>query len=402
MPARRDKRSGRWRYQKMLRLPDGSRKRIGGTPTRNTKVAAERAEREHIERDTKAFYDRLHGPAKEEKEVPTFDEWFNGRFWREWVLARRNSPSEQEAKRSIYRTHLKEAIGHLRLDEIDVGAVAEFRATLTMKTGRTGKPLSEKRINNILAVVSKALRWAEDVRLIPYAPKVGIIKTEPPEIAWLEFDQLARILEAARKEDSEWLVAVLLGADAGLRKGEIIGLRYQEDVDLTAGTITVNQQIRKGVVGPPKGRRRRAVPMTRRLHSAISGLAQIRTGFVVRNLDGSHKTCHEMDTYYRICRKAGLPERGWHTLRHTFGTHAALFGVNPWRLQAWLGHRRIDETMRYVHVAGCHMRPLPKDVLDGAAHETDPDRRIVTMLGIRANHMQKSQDFLKSPGISAG
>jgi len=33
-----------------------------------------------------------------------------------------------------------------------------------------------------------------------------------------------------------------------------------------------------------------------------------------------------------ICRKAGLPVRHWHTLRHAFGTHAALFGVNPWRL----------------------------------------------------------------------
>jgi hypothetical protein len=31
----------------------------------------------------------------------------------------------------------------------------------------------------------------------------------------------------------------------------------------------------------------------------------------------------------RICRKAGLPVRHWHTLRHAFGTHAALFGVNP-------------------------------------------------------------------------
>ena len=35
----------------------------------------------------------------------------------------------------------------------------------------------------------------------------------------------------------------------------------------------------------------------------------------------------------RICRKAVLPERQWHTLRHTSGTHAAMFGVNPWRLQ---------------------------------------------------------------------
>jgi len=72
----------------------------------------------------------------------------------------------------------------------------------------------------------------------------------------------------------------------------------------------------------------------------------IRDGHVVRNLDGTAKTdMQAVRAIERICRRAGLPERLWHTLRHTFGTHAALFGVNPWRLQAWLGHERIDETM---------------------------------------------------------
>jgi site-specific recombinase XerD len=34
--------------------------------------------------------------------------------------------------------------------------------------------------------------------------------------------------------------------------------------------------------------------------------------------------------------------------------------VNPWRLQAWMGHKRIDETMIYVHVAETHRRDLPE------------------------------------------
>jgi hypothetical protein len=28
-----------------------------------------------------------------------------------------------------------------------------------------------------------------------------------------------------------------------------------------------------------------------------------------------------------------------------------LFGVNPWKLMLWMGHKRIDETMLYVHFA---------------------------------------------------
>jgi hypothetical protein len=61
-------------------------------------------------------------------------------------------------------------------------------------------------------------------------------------------------------------------------------------------------------------------------------------------------------------------------LRHTFGTHAALFGVNPWRLQSWMGHKRIDETMIYVHVAENHRREIPECVLEAGHGEPDPDR----------------------------
>jgi hypothetical protein len=85
----------------------------------------------------------------------------------------------------------------------------------------------------------------------------------------------------------------------------------------------------------------------------------------------------------RVCRKAGLPEAGWHRLRHSFGTHAAAFGVNPWRLMTWMGHKRIDETMLYVQLAEQHRREIPGGILEAGGREMDPDRRILAMLGAR-------------------
>jgi hypothetical protein len=61
--------------------------------------------------------------------------------------------------------------------------------------------------------------------------------------------------------------------------------------------------------------------------------------------------------------------------------------VNPWRLQAWLGHKRIDETMLYVHVAENHRREIPPEILAAAAGERDPDRRVLRMLGARGSHV---------------
>ncbi len=373
----------------MIRLPNGENQRMRGTPQINTKEAALADERQSIL--------RVIDPRPIRKEVPTFSEWFNGRFWYEHVVSRENKPSEVESKRSIFRTHLEPAFGSVRVDDIDVAAIARFRAELKDKTAMAGRwgvkslkqprKLGRKRINNILAVLSKALRYAETAKVIPSAPRVGLLKWERPDIEFWEFEQYARILGAARdREDAVWYVAVCLAGESGLRVGEIKALRWREDVDLVAGTITVNQQTRKNVTGTPKSGKRRTVPMSPTLIQALKRLDHVRTGFIVRNLDGTQKTdgqcCKAIN---RICRRAGLPERGWHALRHTFGTHAALFGVNPWRLQAWMGHRRIDETMLYVHVASDHLRPLTPEMLQAAGQESDPDRRIIRMLGARSS-----------------
>jgi integrase len=358
----------------MVQKPDGKSERITGSAPRfdNTKAAAQRALADHIRRVVSP------GAPVTEEEVPTFDVWFNGRFWREWVVGRKNKPTEVTSKERIYARHLKDAFGPLPLDEIGAGEVAEFRASL-VELG-----LSDKSINNILAVFSKAMKYAVDCEIIAKAPKIGLFKVERPEIETWDFEQYARLVRAAKDEGEDWYAAVCLAGEAGLRSGEVKALRWREDVDLIAKTITVNQQTCYGVTTTPKGRTRRVVPMTPTLENALRRLSVVREGYVVRNYDGTQKSDGQATAaIVRICRRAGLPVKRWHTLRHAFGTHAALFGVNPWRLQSWMGHKRIDETMLYVHVAEHHRRDLPPELTDAVAGETDPDRRVIGMLGAR-------------------
>jgi len=323
-------------------------------------------------------------PKSNKKEVPTFEDWFEGRFWREWVVGRQNKPSERESKMSIFRVHLQPYFGKKRLDEIvENDLVDDYRAHLVERHERG--ELSLKRINNILAVISTALKYAAKKGVIARAPEVGIFKIASPEIEWWEFDEYARVLVAARQEGPMWYAASCLAGEEGVRIGEVRALVWERDVDLIAGTLTVTEQTRKGVTGTPKGRTRRKVPMTTTALEALKALDVVRRGYVVRNPDGSQlrdgQTTH---TIYRICRRAGLPERGWHTLRHTFGTHAAMFGVNPWKLMAWMGHKSLATTLKYVHLSGDHARPIPGEVLAAAQGEPDPDLRIVKMLGARA------------------
>ncbi len=373
MPVRRTS-DGRWRYRHVVHYPDGTRERISGSAPNhiNTKAAAQQAMLDHIERC-------LHPErVPSRKAYPTFTEWFDGRFWTEWVVSRKNKPSEVESKKSIMKIHLKPEFGEMGIDEIDVSAIARFRARLI------GEKKSDKTINNILAVLSKALKYAEAARVIERAPAVGLLKVERPEIVAWSVEEYARMLAAAKALDPIWYAAVCLAGEAGLRVGEIRALDWRRDVDLIAGTITVNQQIRRGALTTPKGRTRRKVPMTPTLLAALKALDTVRTGAVIRNLDGSQKNDNETKYHcYRLCRAAGLPEHGWHTLRHSFGTHAAMFGVNPWKLMQWMGHKRVDETMLYVHFAEAHMRPHPVAVLEAQKGHDDPDQKIIAMLDAR-------------------
>jgi hypothetical protein len=52
-----------------------------------------------------------------------------------------------------------------------------------------------------------------------------------------------------------------------------------------------------------------------------------------------------------------------------------------------MGHKRIDETMLYVHMAEHHRRDIPEAILTAGQGETDPDIRIIKMLGARGSHV---------------
>src|SRR6185503_10294466 len=133
------------------------------------------------------------------------------------------------------------------------------------------------------------LRYAADAQVITHAPKVGLFKLERPEIEWWDYREYARVLDAAKREGEEWYAAVCLAGEAGLRVGEVKALRWREDVDLVAKTITVNQQTCYGETTTPKGRTRRTIPMTSTLYEALKRMSTVRDGFVVRNRDGSPK-----------------------------------------------------------------------------------------------------------------
>src|SRR5688572_21652773 len=121
----------------------------------------------------------------------------------------------------------------MRLDTIKVHSIEVFKA------GLLKKGLSRKRVNNILAVLGKMLRYAHEIELIEIVPRVKLLKVQPQPFDLLTFEELSRLLNAVN-DDQERRMLFLLGSDAGLRQGEVMALAWG-DIDFVAGTITVRR-----------------------------------------------------------------------------------------------------------------------------------------------------------------
>ena len=134
--------------------------------------------------------------------------------------------------------------------------------------------------------------------------------------------------------------------DTGCRIDELLTARVN-DFDYDNVLLTV--------VG--KGRKQRKVPMSielRRLQfrfGQFKAKKDIRSEFMFPSRDGGkweHRNARR--SYYAFLRGLGLPQSGFHLLRHTFATQYLRAGGDVVRLSIILGHTEVSTTMKYLHL----------------------------------------------------
>ena len=146
---------------------------------------------------------------------------------------------------------------------------------------------------------------------------------------------------------------MLLAGDAGLRRGEIIGLD-QSDCDTKRGMLHVRRSEWKGQVTLPKGGRERQVNMTDRLKAALVSNRHLRGERVLWRDDEFEKVTGVLLAKWmrRAQRRAGLRVTGGlHILRHTFCSRLAMAGAPALAIKELAGHTSLTTTMRYTHLS---------------------------------------------------
>jgi integrase len=235
--------------------------------------------------------------------------------------------------------------------------------------------LSPKTIRNHLTLLGRMFRVAIRWRLVASNPveMIDPPRAEDAETEVLTEAEIARLLAAYRQLEADaeederpwWALArriVVVAVGTGLRRGELLGLRWG-DLSMLDRRLTVKQAWVRNEMTTPKSRTSRRV-----LELAESGhvLAAVEEQWRESRYraDDSLVFCHPtlgspLDpsrlsrSYMRPAlakAKITKPFRVWHDLRHTALTHNA--AVNPQAyVQMRAGHSNGSITERYVHAA---------------------------------------------------
>jgi integrase len=269
-------------------------------------------------------------------------------------------------------------LGTLPLRELTLEHVEEWqRALKTLpRPARTDstkptEPLSVVTVNRYLQTLKAMMTKACDWKLITERRLRELRKIK------LADERYNRRNDFLSREDAERLIdkadpqiqpIIICALQTGMRKGEILGLRWSQ-VDLTHRVVHLPQT---------KSGEPRSLPINNRLLSTLKGLVRnISDDHVFWNPETGKRWSDLKRLFRRATIKSKLTSRGivFHHLRHTAASWMVMAGVPLATVAAILGHADIKMVMRYAHLSKGHL-DVAIATLDGSTPpKTKPKAR---------------------------
>jgi len=264
------------------------------------------------------------------------------------------------------RLHILPVIGHHYLSKLETCHLqALYNAKLLDGARLDGKKggLSPRTVRYLHTIIHACLEQArrEGKIMINPADSVKLPKDSAREHRFLDTDQVTKLLKAA--QDSHYFAAYFLALNTGLRRGELLALRWK-DIDLSESTVKVC----RGLVRTKDGLKFQE-PKTKFSKRTIGiGLSVIQVLKTHRKEQNEHRLsvgqayqdqdlvfCNELGQpldpraitrhFERLQEKAGIEKINFHGLRHTFATLSLQEGTDPRTTQEALGHHKVAFTL---------------------------------------------------------
>lgn len=274
---------------------------------------------------TKKEYLGIH----EEKKIP-FEEY--AKEYLDYSKANKAFSTYQRRDR-INIKHLIAAFGGKYLFEITPPMIEEYKA---MRLENVEPSTVNRELACLKHMYTKAIEW-EYVSQNP-AKGVKLFKEAPGRLRYLRPEEVEALVNVCADHIRPIVVTAV---NTGMRKAEILNLQWS-DIDLK------NLKIK---VGHSKNNESRVIPINKTLHHELSGLKIRSTGDYVFAGKDNGPYADIKKGFASALKRAGIKDFRFHDLRHTFGSHLVMQGVNVKTVQQLMGHKDIKMTMRYSHLS---------------------------------------------------
>ncbi len=280
------------------------------------------------------------------------------------------SPKTFERYEEIINGHVSLALGGVKLCKLQPLQIQAFYSEALVRGRKDGSGgLSAQTVLHFHRVLHKALGQAVKWQLLVRNPADAVQAPRPDKKEMLvlnehETSQLLENLEGGRLH-----MPVALAVSLGLRRGEILALRWQ-DIEFDTGKVTIRQSLEQTGRGlrfkePKTYRSRRYVTLPSftveilRRHKIAQAKERLSLGpayvdhdLICPRADGKPWAPASFSAEFtKMIRRTDLPQIRFHDLRHTHATQLLRQGVHPKIVSERLGHSKVGLTLdTYSHV----------------------------------------------------
>ena len=338
-----------------------------GLSRTRARKAAEKAAAEW-EAQQRALYDQVQQEqARLKREDITFADFVRG----VWLPLAVEDGQHRAATVTVYKALLQNILPYfdrMKLRQIDAVEISRYLTWLrTEYRTPAGEPLAEYSIKHHYDIVRMVFRYAErhDYILIDPCRKVDSPRMSRHQVDALTPEQAEQFFRALQDCNLETRAIMLLMATAGLRRGEVVGLRWG-DVDLDNGLLHIRRSVTytpmSGVeIHQPKTASSvRTVPVIQATRACLWELyRQRRKEWRGKDVGNCFLFCSQDDPMQprhpdnltglvkRFMAAAGLPDLSPHDLRHSCASLLLAAGADVKAVQEILGHTSARTTLDY-------------------------------------------------------
>lgn len=274
--------------------------------------------------------------------------------------------STYESYRLHVESYLVPRIGGVKIQALKPDHLNKVYRELRKHGGRNGRSLSDRTVELTHVTIRRALkdaqRWGYVNRNVGDAANRPRPRQRHEIQAWTA-QELGDFLAQVREHDERLYPLWLLMATTGVRRGEALGLRWQ-DVDLDKARISIRQTLLAvryipsfGQPKTKKGKRNISLDASTvtvlRSHRKAQAAERLAAGSAYEHLKlvfatevgGALHPDRITRRFGRLVQKSGLPRLTLHGLRHSHATIALEAGVHPKVVAERLGHSSVSLTL---------------------------------------------------------